>query len=40
MPCADDNEFEQYMDDKALLLEMRRLIDQKNKQILTHQEKI
>ena len=27
MPCTDNNDFEGYMDDEALPLEMRRLID-------------
>ena len=42
MPCTDDNDndFEEYMDDETLPLEMRRLIDQESKQILPHQEKI
>ena len=38
MSCTDDNDSEEYMDDETLPLEMRRLIDQKNKQILPHQE--
>ena len=40
MPCIDDTDFEEYMDDEALPFEMRRLIDQENKQILPHQEQI
>ena len=36
MPCTNDNDSEKYMDDEALPLEMRRLIDQENKQILPH----
>ena len=40
MPCTDDTDFEEYMDDEALPLEMRRLINQENKQILPHQEEI
>ena len=31
IPCTDDNDSEEYMDDEALPLEMRRLIDQENK---------
>ena len=31
MSCTDDNDFEEYMDDEALPLEMRRLIVQENK---------
>ena len=38
IPCIDDNDFEEYMDDETLPLEMRRLIDQETKQILPHQE--
>ena len=36
MSFTDDNDSEKYMDDETLPLEMRRLIDQKNKQILPH----
>ena len=36
MPCINDTNFEEYMDDEALTLEMRRLIDQENKWILPH----
>ena len=38
MSCTDENDFEEDMDDETLPLEMRRLIDQENKQILPHQE--
>ena len=38
IPCIDENDFEEDMDDETLLLEMRRLIDHENKQILPHQE--
>ena len=40
MPCTDDTDFKDYMDNEALPLEMWRLIDQENKQILPHQEEI
>ena len=40
MSCTDDTNFEEYMDNEALPLEMRRLSDQENKQILPHQEEI
>ena len=40
MSRIDDNDFEEYMDDETLPLEMRRLIDQESKQILPHQEEI
>ena len=38
MSCTDENDFEEDMDDDTLPLEMRRLIDQENKQILPYQE--
>ena len=31
MSCTNDTNFEEYMNDEALPLEMRRLIDQENK---------
>ena len=40
MSCNDENDSEGDMDYETLPLEMRRLIDQKNKQILPHQEAI
>ena len=40
MSCTDDNDFEEYMDDETLPLDMRRLIDQESKQILPHQKEI
>ena len=40
MPCIDDNDSKEYMDDEALPFEMKRLNDQENKQILPHQEEI
>ena len=40
MPCTDDTDFEEYMNDVALPLEMKRLTDQENKQILPYQEEI
>ena len=40
MPYIGDTDFKEYMDDEVLPLEMGRLIDQKNKQILPHQEEI
>ena len=40
MSCIDDTDFEEYMDDEAFSIEIRRLIDQENKQILPHQEEI
>ena len=39
MPCTGDNDFEEYMDDETLPLEMKRLIDQESKQILPHKKK-
>ena len=36
MLCTNDTDSEEYMDDEALPLEMRRLIDQESKQILPH----
>ena len=38
MQCTDDNDSEEYMDNETLPLEMKRLIDQENKQILPLQE--
>ena len=38
LSCTNENVFEKDMDDETLPLEMRRLIDQENKQILPHQE--
>ena len=38
MSYTDDNDSKEYIDDETLPLEMRRLIDQENKQILPHQE--
>ena len=40
MLCTDDTDSEEYMEDEALPFEMRRLIDQENKQISSHQEEI
>ena len=40
MSCTDEIDFEEDMDDETLPLEMMRLIDYKNKQILPHQEVI
>ena len=40
MPCSDDTDSKEYMDDEALSLEVRRLIDQENKQILHHYEEL
>ena len=40
MPCTDDIDSKECMDDEALPIEMRRLIDQENKKILPYQEKI
>ena len=40
MPCIDYNDSREFMDDETLALEMRRLIDQENKQILPQQEEI
>ena len=40
IPCTDDTDSKKYMDDEALPLEMRRSIDQENKQILLHPEEI
>ena len=40
MPCTNDIGSEEYIDDEALPLEMRRLIDQESKQILPHQKEI
>ena len=34
MPCTNNIDPEEYIDDEALSLEMRKLIDQENKQIL------
>ena len=31
MPCTNDNDSKEYMDDETLPLEMRRLIDQESK---------
>ena len=38
MSCTDENDSKEDMDDETLPLEMRRLIDHENKQILPHQE--
>ena len=40
MSSTDENDFDEDMDDEILPLEMRRLVDQENKQILPHQEVI
>ena len=40
MSYTDDNDSKEYIDDETLPLEMRRLIDQENKQILPHQKEI
>ena len=40
MSCTNDIVFEEYMNDEASPLEMRRLIDQENKQILPYKEEI
>ena len=40
MSCNDENDFEEDMDDETLPLEMRRLINLENKQILPHQKVI
>ena len=36
MSCTDDTDFEEYMDYEALPLEIKRLIDQENKQTLPY----
>ena len=38
MSCIDENHSKEDMNDETLSLEMRRLIDHENKQILPHQE--
>ena len=40
MPCTNDTDFEEYMDDEALPIEMGRLIDRENKQILPIKKKL
>ena len=40
MSCTDDIDSDECIDNEALPLEMRRLIDQENKLILPHQEEI
>ena len=40
MPCIDDNDSEEHMDNETLALEMKRLIDQESKHILPNQEEI
>ena len=40
MSCTDDIDSDECIDNEALPLEMRRLIDQENKQILPHQDEI
>ena len=38
MSCTNENDSKEDMDDETLPLEIKRLIDQENKQILPHQE--
>ena len=40
MPCTNNNDSKEYMNDETLSLEIRRLINQESKQILPHQEEI